>query len=364
MGYNVRVLHYVANFPAIFYRFANPFKDIIGTYIGFGIRTNQYTDCEYELDGVRVKRVAIRKIRPHSLHSTTEVQVAFEKTVSFCIDNNFVPDAIIAHWPNPMLDIMCKLKRVFDVPICYVAHSPNEVKVYKERTDKLLNNLDLIGFRSDSIKRRFIANYPLTIPSFQCYSGIPEEYIDNKIVKDLNEITKFIYCGTLIQRKYPEVIVKALKKSFGDKKFEMTYIGTGNQSKKILKLAQQLGVMGSVNMLGRIPRDQVLRQFDDAQVFVMISHNEAFGLVYLEAMARGCLVVASRDEGFDGIIKDNMNGFLCKAGDQEELTQIITKIRNMSSEERYKISKNAMETAKQLTDKKAAKIYISHIERL
>ena len=41
----------------------------------------------------------------------------------------------------------------------------------------------------------------------------------------------------------------------------------------------------------------------------MISKNEAFGLVYLEAMLAGC-IVASRN-GIDGIIIDGYNGFLC-----------------------------------------------------
>ena len=38
----------------------------------------------------------------------------------------------------------------------------------------------------------------------------------------------------------------------------------------------------------------------------MISSSETFGLVYLEAMAAGCITIASRDEGFDGIIKDGV----------------------------------------------------------
>ena len=50
---------------------------------------------------------------------------------------------------------------------------------------------------------------------------------------------------------------------------------------------------------------------------------KTFGLVYLEAMARGCITVASRDEGFDGIIQDGVNGFLCKSGDETELVQYL-----------------------------------------
>lgn len=90
----------------------------------------------------------------------------------------------------------------------------------------------------------------------------------------------------------------------------------------------------------------------------MISRNETFGLVYLEEMARGCITIASRDEGFDGIIEDGKNGFLCKAGDVKELTTIMSKIKAMSPAERRRISENAMATAKELTDEKVAKRYL------
>ena len=92
--------------------------------------------------------------------------------------------------------------------------------------------------------------------------------------------------------------------------------------------------------------------------FIMISRNETFGLVYLEAMARGCITIASRDEGFDGIIEDGTNGFLCKAGDVEELTTIIRKIKAMSHAARKRISEDAMTTAKELTDENVAKMYL------
>ena len=93
----------------------------------------------------------------------------------------------------------------------------------------------------------------------------------------------------------------------------------------------------------------------------MISEGEAYGLVYLEAMARGCITIASRDEGFDGVIVDGVNGFLCKAGDAGELAAIIRKINAMPPEQKRKISLNAWETAKGLTDYLAAKRYIEDV---
>lgn len=106
---------------------------------------------------------------------------------------------------------------------------------------------------------------------------------------------------------------------------------------------------------------QQLREHD---IFVMISKQETFGLVYLEAMAAGCITIASRGEGFDGIIQDGVNGFLCEAGNWHELSRIITHICELSSGDLCKISEAAQKTALELTDEKAAFKYINSVEKL
>lgn len=97
-------------------------------------------------------------------------------------------------------------------------------------------------------------------------------------------------------------------------------------------------------------------------MFVMMSKNETFGLVYLEAMARGCITIASKREGFDGIIEDGVNGFLCEAGDPVDLASIITRIKGMSSNELWVISQKAMKTATTLTDENVAETYMEHLK--
>lgn len=101
-----------------------------------------------------------------------------------------------------------------------------------------------------------------------------------------------------------------------------------------------------------------------ADVFCMISHDETFGLVYIEAMAAGCITIASREDGFDGIIKDGDNGFLCEAGNVEELTSIINKISNLDRSDLKRISENAIKTANEMTDSKVSASYIKDVERL
>ena len=93
----------------------------------------------------------------------------------------------------------------------------------------------------------------------------------------------------------------------------------------------------------------------------MISENEAFGLVYLEAMSRGCITIAARNEGMDGVIIHGINGFFCEAGNSIELAELIIHINTISKVELMRISKNAIETASKMSNEETARNYIEAI---
>ena len=75
----------------------------------------------------------------------------------------------------------------------------------------------------------------------------------------------------------------------------------------------------------------------------------------------GCITIASRNEGMEGIIEDGENGFLCKAGDEHELAEIIKKINDMPQADLNRISENAKQTAMRLTDANVARCYLEEI---
>ena len=70
------------------------------------------------------------------------------------------------------------------------------------------------------------------------------------------------------------------------------------------------------------------------------------------------------NEGFDGIIIDGQNGFLCEAGNSEELALILNRIRNLSPESLKQISYNAQITAREYSDSKVASKYINQLKLL
>lgn len=368
MGYDVIVAHYIYNFPQLYFWCAKVAHNFLKKLFGMAVvRTSKAHELEYELDGVKIKRIPVMKFIPHGKYPKIILKRAVQKTFNYCQQENFCPDVIISHWVNPQLVIMCELQRIFKVPSALVVHlDGTELASYKTETiNKLLAHVDCVGFRSDALKRRFLAKFSYAGPSFPCYSGIPKSFMLKDVDKDFSSITKFAYVGTLIERKYPAAIIPALEYSFGnDHSYKMTYVGRGNESKHINEEIQKYNCKDNVVMLGFVPREKVVNVLKESEVFIMISTHETYGLVYLEAMAAGCITIASREEGFDGIIKHGENGFLCDAGNVDELSEIITTIRRMNAKDLKQISDKAIATAKTLTDRNAAKIYIDYIRRL
>lgn len=366
MGYNVRVVHIQATFPRFFYWLAKMARNRIAAKTGAVVYTHRDSETvHYEMDGVSISRMPVFKPIPHGPYSMKSIRKTAAEIIRQNNEKGFKPDIIIGHFPNPQIELLSLLKKEYTgAKTCCVMHGDIEImqKVYGERLPELMTDIDVWGFRSKTAQEEFEEAVGKVNKTFICYSGIPETYITSENVHRFdNPLKNFVYVGEMIERKYPEKVVDALLQAYPAGDFHLTYIGAGHLLDIIRKKANDYGLQEQVEIKGRIPRDQIVSEYDKADCMVMISKGEAYGLVYLEAMARGCITIASRREGFDGVIVDGKNGFLCEAGNADELAGIIEKINKLTPEDRQHISENAIETARQLTDEKAAKMYIEDV---
>jgi len=105
-------------------------------------------------------------------------------------------------------------------------------------------------------------------------------------------------------------------------------VGGGGQEADLERLAAELGVKDQVVFAGRIPDDEVQRYHDliDVIVYPRLSTRLTelvTPLKLLEAMARGCVVVASDVGGHRELIRHGETGTLFKAGDPEALASAL-----------------------------------------
>ncbi len=93
----------------------------------------------------------------------------------------------------------------------------------------------------------------------------------------------------------------------------LVLVGDGPDRPRALMRAEELGVRDDVLFLGK--HGSVHELLACADLFLLPSESESFGLAALEAMACGVPVVASRTGGIPEVVKDGETGYLAEVGD-------------------------------------------------
>lgn len=160
----------------------------------------------------------------------------------------------------------------------------------------------------------------------------------------------------LVKRKGPRYLVTAFSKVLRRMPDAMLVIaGDGPEAKNLRRLTKKLGIGSSVLMLGSLPHKQVLKLMTAADVFVLPSLMESFGLVLLEAMMAGTPIVCTHVGGVPEVIENGVNGLMVPPADDDALANAILMIlndRNLAK----RLSRNGLKIVRERFDwKKTAK---------
>jgi glycosyltransferase involved in cell wall biosynthesis len=368
LGHEVRVIHFRSVFPSVFYFFSKTFKTfvkrIFQTDFVPAVRLNKRV--EYVHDGINVISQPIFKIFPHFKFFNSEIKKQAKIIFDDNLQKQFQPDLIISHFFNPQLPLIDELKKYYpNVKTSLVLHENPYVisDLFGSNSKRLLSNLDYIGFRFEEMRNVFHSLFGKEYITFICPSGIPENYILSATPKAKFTAEKISICfvGMLIPLKNIDILLEAVNLAFPDRNFILEIVGEGMLKEKILKKITELQLQDCVVVLGKLSRDEVQNKLTATDVFVMVSEPEAFGLVYVEAMSKGCITIGTKGQGIDGVIKHGDNGFLCQARNAEALKEILLEINGMSYENKMSVSTKAIETASCLSDSKVALDYLNKI---
>lgn len=365
MGYNVKVVHFDSLFPKPYYLIGKLFQKRIMAKTGCVAYTNTPTEIStYKVDDVDVTFVPLKKYLPHHNPSEKVISRAFEKVNSILKVEGFIPDVIVGHFPCPQLQLIHLFKKLYPkARTGLVLHNAGETipMYYKNTYQEYMQSVEVWGFRSEAFKSGFENKFGRKEREFLCYSGIPEEYISSQKKIFKSAVKKFAFVGSLFELKRVDDSLHALAKAFPDKDFEFHIVGDGAEGPNLKELTKVLGIEKQVIFHGRLDRNAAQEVMESCDCYIMVSSREAFGLVYVEAMAKGLITIATKGQGMDGIIVHGQNGFLCESQNVDVLSTLLEHIKSLSCDDLNAISSKALVTASELTNPKVAANYIREI---
>jgi glycosyltransferase involved in cell wall biosynthesis len=105
-----------------------------------------------------------------------------------------------------------------------------------------------------------------------------------------------------------------------------TVVGDGVDRPRLERLATSLGVAPIVEFAGKVSEERLHQELGGADLFVLPSRKEGFGIVYLEAMAYGLPVIAGAHGGAPEVVAAGETGYLIEHGDVAALATAITSV--------------------------------------
>lgn len=248
-----------------------------------------------------------------------EVYMYAQRVVMHYEDSNF--DVIHAHdWTT--IPAAIALKEKTGKPVIYHVHiteldktggnggHPEVFKIEKEGfeiCDKLVcvsnfvRNRLINDYGVDGSKIEVIHNGGISDLEHNLYSD-SDLFIHNDDVKRDKIV---LFAGRMTLQKGPEYFLKSAKKVLEyepDTKFVL--IGSGDMFSQIIELSLELDISKSIFFHGSYTRDEASEFFSRADVFVMPSVSEPFGIVPIEAVVKGTPTIISRQSGISEVLNN------------------------------------------------------------
>jgi glycosyltransferase involved in cell wall biosynthesis len=153
----------------------------------------------------------------------------------------------------------------------------------------------------------------------------------------------FLCVASLYEYKRVEVLLESFYMAFsGDIRYRLSICGDGPCRGQLEAIVAKLGLSDSVHLLGQRSKEQVLAEMDASHVIVLPSAVETFGVVLIEAFARGLPAVATRCGGPMDIV-DEASGILVPVDDTDAMSLALRTMHlNYSDYDSASIRENAI----------------------
>ena len=111
---------------------------------------------------------------------------------------------------------------------------------------------------------------------------------------------------------------------------QLLVVGDGTLRAAMEEQAAQFGCASHIRFVGRQPQEELSQWYSQMDIVLMPSRSEGFGLTAIEAMAHGCVMVASDVGGLPEVVRDGICGLLHRT---EDVADMASKICSLIGDE-------------------------------
>lgn len=254
------------------------------------------------------------------------------------ISDYFVPDLIHAHGTIYAGSAAYALKRKYDIPFIITEHNSNFItggysKYQLRLAQQAIAQAGQLISVSEFLKRNLLQQRLGLDTGWKVIPNIVRDAFFSSELAVLQEsVTVFGSVGNLRAIKQFDSLITAFHRAFhADSTKRLRIVGDGSERPRLARLITHLGLDNQVELLGRLPTEEIPAFLQEIDVFVSSSRFETFGVAVAEALALGKVVVATQSGGVDELIHEG-NGILVAPGGNDAMTEALREVCQRSGE--------------------------------
>jgi N-acetyl-alpha-D-glucosaminyl L-malate synthase BshA len=253
------------------------------------------------------------------------VDVALHEKLDILHVHYAIPHASVAYMAQQIL----KTHGLY-LPIVTTLHGTDITLVGKDSSYEpvvtfAINHSDGVTAVSESLKKDTYANFEITkeievIPNFidlNRFAKSRKDHFRKAITPDNEKL--IVHTSNFRKVKRVQDVVEVFERVRAKIPAKLIMIGDGPERHKIEELTREKGFYNEVRFLGK--QEMVEEVLSIADLFVMPSETESFGLAALEAMACQVPVISSNSGGMPELNINGVTGFMSNVGDVDDMAK-------------------------------------------
>ncbi len=271
-------------------------------------------------------------------------------------------DIIRAYGGYWACDMACNHK-VAGVPVVVSVHDTNPDELYDS-----VKRADFVFCMSEAVRDLVLTKFPHPERVWILPNRYNPEIMRPMTGADFSDLKErfparynLLCVGRLSEQKNQDNVIKALAELGED--YHCLMVGR-NDPASLKELAEKNGVLSQCHFIESIRNDELGRYYNWADVMFTPSRWEGFGIVFIEALASGAVVVTSDVRPMSEYIRHEENGLLVKEYEKPEVLAAMVRRVCEDKELAERLRSNAPSSVEQFERSRVDALEVSYYEKV